>query len=383
MARYVASIVVEGTTLFFFDQCGDVISEIDLCPIIAACEGSIPIEDDPGEFPDPYPSVDTRCRVALDVGEIAATRLDNYLDGLNLNSSIANFVEAYVTAKITEYVWPIGVYGALRTFTYTLWTGGGAGRGLDAENDYTTSPTDDIFNSREALFCALPDSAVIDTTVREIWALGLEATASPFELLLADFLRVWPLDDLRTRAFNASLGTGVVDCSAFDCEGGVGDCGDTLDALFEGQSINDYGFTAITTGTTDDFPGFEPVGGVKNLDTIRTVEGFKTSDPCGGGDDCEACAIQLTYAQPFTLCSLEALGSKLAQDRNNTRILAIYAKETGSSVWSMLARDQRGIGAQPTVLTVQWTGVMQVDAIAAIMWSGGGYARIKHVTVNP
>lgn len=204
----------EGNYLIIeYNDCST--EQIDLCDV--QCDGQP--SDDPGKYPDPIDDPATRCRIATHLGELAANRLNNYLDGLILSSSVANFIEAYVPVKLAEYGWSIALYDELRSFTYDLFTGGGAGIGLDAKNEWTANSAAVITQVQEALYCSLDDLPPFTATERQIWATVQLPLRGDFPLLLGTFLRIWPYEQLRQLAFEASINTDAVSCESFDCEG--------------------------------------------------------------------------------------------------------------------------------------------------------------------
>lgn len=231
MAR-VKDIRFEGTFMIVeYTDCTT--KEFNLC---VECP-EVPIEDNPGDWPDPITDPATRCRVATHVGLAAAQRLNNFLSGLNLNTSALNIFEAYAAAKIVEYGWDINLWDDVVNFCISLYNGLSSGRGLDAKNDWDASSTDDTTNSQEALYCALDDTGELQEPQRAQWSLNLtSAFTGDFEGVLADFLQIWPLAQLREMAFAASTNTAAVNCAAFDCGESPEPCvfEDTFFAVYDG-----------------------------------------------------------------------------------------------------------------------------------------------------
>lgn len=208
---YVKRFEVIGTKLvFYMSDCTT--QEIDLC---VECP-QVPIEDDPGDWPNPEPSEDVRCRVATHVGLLAANRLNNFLSGLNLDTQGLNILGAYATGKIAEYGWPITMYAGLTAFAQSLFTGGGAGAGKAAKIDWDAGNAEDILASQEALYCSITETGEVDEPQRAQWAFLMES-GGDFESLLAQFVGLWPLASLRADVYAASINEAAVDCEAFDC----------------------------------------------------------------------------------------------------------------------------------------------------------------------
>ena len=208
---YVKDVTMSGTIMIFtFSDCTT--KEFDLC---IECP-EVPIDENPGNWPEPVEGELTRCRVAVHVGEFVAERLANYLDGLNLSTYVPFNTEAYVASKIAEYGWPIGVYGDMLGFTQALYIDNAAGTGLDAETDWLAGSTEDIANAQEMLYCAIDATGKIDEGNRSQWSANL-APMGQFEVVLSEFVKVYPLFQLRELAFDASTNTAAVDCDDFDC----------------------------------------------------------------------------------------------------------------------------------------------------------------------
>lgn len=385
MATYVSKITVEGTTLYFFDKCGDIMTEIDLCPIIALCQGQTPVEEKPGDWPNPIdPGGDVRCRVAIKLGEIAAERLDNYL-GLNLDVTVPGVPETWAATKIGQYGWPITIWNDLRAFTYSLYDGLTAGRGKDAKTEYDTISATIITNVQQALYCALGEDGQITSQTRGFWSINLSGLSGAFYDVLHDFVSGWPLEDLRKLAFEASTTTDEVDCGSFDCEGNSGDCGDTIDAQFEGQIIANYGFVAIESGSTSEFPDFQPTP--FTFETTRQTSGWRVGTFCTSGNSpCEAIGIIREFETPFRLCNVNAVISCQAANGSyntaNSRIGAIYVKYAGSSSWTQLDKVALGINVTPGSAMPSWDGFAEIDALAVIGLTGGQYSVIRSVQIN-
>lgn len=387
MPTYVAKITVEGTTLYFFDKCGDIMTEIDLCPIIALCQGQTPIEDDPGDYPDPVEDPAVRCRVAIKVGELAAERLYDYLSGLNLDTYVPFATEAYVMAKIAQYGWPVSLYADLYSgFTRSLYDESlGAGRGKDAKEQYDAQTAAVTANVQEALYCALTVDGKITDQTRGFWSVNLSNLSGAFYDVLHDFVRGWPLDQLRQMAFDASTTTDTVDCSGFDCEGNSGDCGAAVDAQFEGQIIANFGFLAIESGNTSEFPDFQPTP--FTFETTRSNYGWRVGTFCTSSNSpCEAVGIIREFETPFRLCNVNAVMSCQAANGSyntaNSRIAAIYVKYAGSGDWTLLNKVSLGINATPGSAMPSWEGFAEIDALAVIGLTGGQYSVIRSVQIN-
>lgn len=184
-------------------------------PICQDCD--IPPEENPGEWPDPEPGSEARCRIAIHVGEIAADRLNDFLSGLNLSSYAANFTPPYIMAAIAAWAWPVSVYGALYSFTSSLFNAGGAGIGLAAKNDYDAASGATVTEVQNALYCSLDDTPQLTSLERDLWSTVYLPPEGAFPSLLGTFVQLWPLDDLRMLAFNASINTASVNCAAFTC----------------------------------------------------------------------------------------------------------------------------------------------------------------------
>lgn len=215
MAQRVKDIERIGTKLIItYNDCTQ--EEIDLC---VECPQS-PIEDDPGKWPDPVITPDTRCRIALKLGEFAALRLNNFLSGLNLSSAGANAFEPYVALKLAEYGWPIDLFDELRGFCSDLFAaGGGAGLGSAAKSEYDASVSANTFAVQQHLYCVLDDTGVFEEAQRTAWRTRLASDVTEdFETCLALFLDVWPLSQLRQLAFEYSTTTDTVDCALMDCD---------------------------------------------------------------------------------------------------------------------------------------------------------------------
>lgn len=229
MAR-VKDVRLEGTFLIIeYTDCTT--KEINLC---VECP-EVPIEDNPGDWPDPIDNPNVRCRVAIKLGQIAAERLNDYL-GLNLDITLPGVPETWTATKIGQYGWPIALYTDLVGFTYSLFNGLTAGRGKDANTQYDANPATVITNVQEALYCSLGEDGKIDEQSRGSWSMKLAALSGAFYDVLHDFIRGWPLEDLRELAFEASTTTDSVNCESFDCGASPAPCDftETLFAVYDG-----------------------------------------------------------------------------------------------------------------------------------------------------
>lgn len=214
MSKRVTNVVVENCTLtVYYSDCSSITYDI------SNCGDKTPETKKPGDWPDPDPVEDVRCRVAVKVGQQAAERLNNYLSGIILTNPLANLTSSYNALKLAEYGWSIGLWDAMNGFYYNSVFEGGGTPGDAAKDDWDTNSASITASVQEALYCVLPASGEIDDTTRKIWAVALDGMGTEFMSILVDLLTIWPLAQLREMAFNASLTVDAVDCESFDCGG--------------------------------------------------------------------------------------------------------------------------------------------------------------------
>lgn len=397
MAR-ITKITQEGTKLYVYTSDCDPPTIIDLCVECPAPGDS----DDPGDWPRPLPVEDARCRVATIVGAFAADRLADYLAGLNLNIYQLNLTGAHIALKLGQYGWPVSLYGAMGVFTDGLYGGVGgqfAGIGLDAINEYNANPALARQMAREALFCSLSESGEITLQARDLWT-GLQLPRyysgqfGAFAEVLARFLRVWPLDQLRRAAFDASTTTVEVDCSAFTCGGIVGSCENTLTADFRFNAPNLFGWSLINGGTINSrFPSSQ-LGGTNQTLRNTEFESTRSNETEIGvisanntpGQPAKPVGIEIEFVEPFVLCKMQtralARSASLVPNQGNTRSVSILVKLTGQAQWTEISFRSVPLNQSPLYVVNEVEQIYVVDAIAVIANVGGSYITIQTVSLN-
>lgn len=211
MSRRVTDIFVENCVLtVVYSDCTSVTWPI------SNCGDKTPVPAKPGDPPDPHPTPDVVCRVALKVAAGIVT--DRYIDFLTAATaaSLASFgvgLAAVVSAKLAAWAWSAALYPSLYLFGANAITSGDRDAALAT---YTGDPTGTVEAVAEILYCLLPANGAISDQTRNIFRAALEAQGGAFFVRLAEFLGIYPLERLRDEAFEASITTDTIECD-FDC----------------------------------------------------------------------------------------------------------------------------------------------------------------------
>lgn len=397
MAR-ITKIIQEGTKLYVYTSDCDPPTIIDLC-----VECPRPGEsDDPGDWPKPIPGEDARCRVATIVGAFAADRLADYLAGLNLNIYQLNLISAHIAFKLGQYGWSVLLFDALGRLTDDLYGGFGgqfAGIGLTAINEYNANPALARQMARESLFCALSDSGEITLQARDLWtSLQLPrffgGQFGAFAEVLSRFLRIWPLDQLRALAFQASTTSEAVDCDGFQCGGIVGSCEETLTADFRYNAPELFGWSLINGGSINaNFPASQ-LGGTSQFQRNAEFESTRSNQSEIGvisanttaGQTAKPVGVQIDFVEPFILCKIQtrcvARSGAFVANLGNTRGVSVLVKLSGQSSWTEISYKLTPLNQQPLFIINEVEQIYVVDAIAVIANAGGSYMTIQTISLN-
>lgn len=349
----VTDVVFENcTATVYYSDCTSITYDI------SNCGDKTPDDKDPGDWPPPDPVEDVRCRVAIHLGDDIVERFMDFLNNLNLVNPAAN-VPAYTYAinRISVYGWPIGVHGAVVNFYNSLGIGTSF-IGNTAKGYYDNNTALALATVQEALYCVLPSNADIDEVTREVFVAALRGIGGEFYTLLADFVTLWPLSDIRYLAALASTTTDEIDCSSFNCAGvPSGDPCAEVDLVWASVAatpatwenvpgtIDTSGWSGDTDGITQSPPG-------SNVDYTASRGSNENWVHSGASNTAIGVAIRYTPAVPCVVTHAQFAYSKNAP---NSILLAIVGRRASDGVYQVLKKEVRP-AVQPLSGQLIWTG---------------------------
>lgn len=381
MSKRVTDVFVENCTITVkYSDCTQVTYSVE------NCGDKTPVEQQPGDIPDPHPTPDVRCRVALKMATQIVT--NRYIDFLNAATpaSVASFgvgLAAVVSAKIAAWAWSAALYPALYSFGFTAVTSGDRDAALTT---YNADPSGIEETIAEIIYCILPDSGAIDDQTRQIMRAAIEGVGGAFYVRLAEFLGIYPLERLREEAFEASITTDTISCT-FDC-GGAGipsGCG----ALYY-QWVD----VAATPGTfVSDVGVIDPSSWLGEA-MILTPTGATTYTAelatRGANEDWQAIGAAsptgnaLRYMSlvwtPETPCTVTELGvHTISNSGGGSKTVHIVA-QLMDDTWTMLKQYLSTPAPVPDSLNLQWEGTP--ITVKAVRFITGHYKGTGSVTIK-
>lgn len=381
MSKRVTNVVVENCTLtVYYSDCSTATYDI------SNCGDKTPESKKPGDYPDPDPVEDVRCRVAIKVGQQAAARLNNYLSGIILTNPLANLTSSYNAIKLAEYGWSISLWDAMNGFYYNSVFEGGGTPGDAAKDDWDANSAAITASVQEALYCVLPASGEIDDTTREIWAVALDGMGTEFMSILADLLTIWPLAQLREMAFDASLTVDAVDCEAFDCGGsGIATACNAQAIEWTAVAATPIQWAAVsgnvdTSAWTGEPLTIRPPGTTISFEaaTRNPNETWKATGAVSpGGNALRYIGIQWTPDEP---CVVTKLRFRHISNSGGGSKMGAIAVQLMSGVWTVLEDAYYTPAPQNDVQNTGWEG--SPVTIQSVMFIAGHYKGTTSVSMQ-
>lgn len=328
---------------------------------IEGCDDTTPDDEQPGDTPPPFPQDDVRCRVAVKMaGYIVTSRYIDFYNAITPESVLVPPILAgIVTAKIATYTWAITTFDGLYSFATFSLISGDRDTALD---EYNTSPTTVINAVAEALYCVLPGSGELSVQVIEAFRTALNDLGSVTYSRLAEFMGIYPLENLRNEAFAASLTVDEVDCDGFDC-------GD-----FSGLECADQ-YITWTDIAENPYPGWYGVNGMINTsawegDTTEIGDvPFNTTRTASHAWDCTApqgqtvgIGVQRVFDPPCTVHYLR--GSATKNQTTRIRRICVYRRYDDGKYVVLQNVNQTGL--VNTVFSSSWSG--DDIAVTEVLW---------------
>lgn len=352
MSKRVTDVVFENcTATVYYSDCTHITFDI------SNCGDKTPEEQKPGDSPDPHPTPDVRCRVAVHMAAQIVT--SRYIDFLNAATpaSVASFgvgLAGVVSAKLAAWAWSVALYPDLYAFGFTTVTSGDRDTALTA---YDADPDAVLFEVGQALYCVLPETGAIDETTRELFRGVLNGLGGALYTRLAEFLGIYPLERLRDEAFEASITTDAVDCELFDCDGSPsGSACAPVDITWSSIGVTPAAWENIA-GNIDasawdgDTSAIEECG-VGLVDYTASRSSLQAWLHSGAAGQCIGVGLRYTPDAP---CVVSHVAFDYQKNTGNSIALIIAVKRASDGVYQVLSSQVRA-AIQPLSGALVWSG---------------------------